>query len=313
MKCARIVLIAALILPVLSACKSAQVWDHTSEAILPVYMMVRRPVGYPANPKAGPGGTDYKAQTLPQSNTDMQCKPPLSLFDGLDKMGIEQCLISINQDPPKEPVTYRLILKDQPVLSLQFVEDKTPPCLKETLAEIPVPREVFYEAYAPDLRRNPEEPSCFATALDIYADEKMGVKLPLSKSELVIKFPLMGARPSPKPSVSPSSEPETSASITPDDSPDSTPSPKPITKQNLEELDAQLLSWALAPFFHEDKKGFIGRVVPEVICDRCLGEKRKDHRLGPAPETWPKAIPRPAPKIEDYERLKKEAAKKKTH
>ena len=160
-----------------SASKDLKPQDHAISQLIPHTLHFRRTPVSGADPFAEPGGTDYRVETPP--NERMNCEPVSILFLEIDLPKTRACLASIQE--PQE-VFFRLQRAPAPSLVLEDGE-KTPPCLKELLPTIAVPREIFFETV--------EEagPACYGARLDIEEDELFWVKLPIAKKSLRLEFP----------------------------------------------------------------------------------------------------------------------------
>lgn len=213
-------------------------------------LRVRRPMGAPVDPKAGPGGTDYRADPLPNEHLD--CEKVDGILASIRLPELQQCLTSLRSSRETKVVLYRLRREHRPYLELQDPEE-APPCLRETLPRIPVARELFFQSneYAGRMY-------CYASRLEVEANEILGVRLPGAQYELKVELPLKQV---------PQNGPETLRLIS---------------------------AWSLTPFFN-GKNGVVrAKIVPDPICRRCIGEKemlRDDH---PDPSFWPVPIPSPS-------------------
>lgn len=225
--------------------------------ILTETLRVRRPKYRGANPKADPGTKEYKSEA--PVGSDFDCRRPGWMLRGRDLLQIRQCLLSfedINEEEEDVTLeyTYRLIRKNQPYFELEglkdYLEDKEAKdedwkenCMYELLAQIPVPREIFYQSLEGG------EPVCYSSRLGIEGNRVFGVKTPLKKFEMKIRFPLRI-----------------------EESPN-----------NNADVVRLLVAWGLTPFFGGGKdQDFIpAKKVPDMICNRCLGRARRTNVGGP--------------------------------
>lgn len=213
----------------------------------------RRPSGPGADPRVGPGGPDYFGSPLPDSRLD--CRPHEALHSGAPVEKIRACIAGL---PPGTRVSFRLRREPVPELVLDGPDESDkpellPPCFRELLGRVPVPREIFFQS------REEGELLCYSSRVNIEADEirALGVKWPLSKTVLNVTFPI---------SEAPGGAPGSAGEI---------------------DIRSLLLSWSLAPFFKEGKSELEAFIVPDRICQVCLGEKAFLGPNDPAPPAWP--------------------------
>lgn len=207
-------------------------------------LRVRRPLATGVDPQAIPGGVDYLAQPVP--NAQFDCEPLESMYHELSLPKIRACIASV---PPQTVLRYRLRRLPVPVLELlESAPELVPACIKELLAKIPVPREIFFQS---DEKGGL---SCYSARLDLESDDvpAVGVKWPLTKTWVRIDFPI-----------------ETGI---------------PETDRKMVLL---LASWSLAPFFDEEDSTVTSRYVPERFCIKCLGDKNLIRPGGPPIRLWP--------------------------
>lgn len=243
---------AVVTVTTVSACSSAPS-DYESEGssatraagirrvqrLYPSDFRFRRPKSRPADPRMGPGGDDYVAETKPNARFD--CEKPKDLFRGFDMESVLRCVKELAVGYRLE---YELVREAQPywkLLTGAIDLSEVPICARETLAVIPVPREIFFFAPDPAFRQQ-----CHSSRLEIEADEVLGKKFSdvFARRLLEVKFPL-------------DQEPKSS-----------------------EEAERLLLGWALTPFFQraeDDAKGmgFDSKLVPDAICKACFGEIKR--------------------------------------
>jgi hypothetical protein len=246
------------ILATLAACTSAQKSEesgniHRLHRLILQNLQVRRPVGPGADPKVGPGGPDYLAQTLP--NAKLDCDSLENLYKDLKMPVIRTCLNLISN---RTVIRYRLRRLPVPVLVLDTKASQVenppegqvgnlPACILEYLSTIPVPREVFFQS------NEIGELSCYSSRLNIEADDipGLGVKWPLTRTLLRVDLPLK----------------------------------KPLeTDQKGVEL---LASWSLSPFFDEESGEISSRLVPEHLCGKCYGKAKFYKKDDALPALWP--------------------------
>jgi hypothetical protein len=211
----------------------------------------RRPQGASADPQAGPGGSDYQSQPLPNSNLD--CEPAENLFQGLQLSAIRACLSSANLSAQDFILTYSVQKSIQPLLILRKEDVKKdephrPACVDELLGSIPVPREIFFQGVR-DIKKG--ELGCFAAGLTPDTSPLLGFRLNTEKTEIDIKIP--PARP----------------------------------LKTTQDVRLLLMSWALRPFWSSQRNQIESRVVPDRMCRLCIGEKNLVHVQVPRVPLWP--------------------------
>jgi hypothetical protein len=230
----------------------------------PAHIRIRRPSYEPAWPQSNPGGTDYKSQPSPPS-ANLDCEGIESLLSGVKVSEFRSCLESLKGDKDEFKVIYLLMRETQPRLVLQ-VDKNTPDCLAESVPTLPVPREFFFQTipyYQPGQQYSKEvikERSdtgpyyeCYATGIDIHADEFLGEKVPKAQWKLEIRFPIL------------------------------VPPPTDVEAKRL------LLGWMVSPFFKKEKREWVipSRVVPRTLCKECFGEDSLLKTGAPLPLLWP--------------------------
>lgn len=255
---------------VFTACSGASKKPYRVTSMIASTLAIRRPPGAPADPKSGPGGADYKSEPLP--NAKLDCESGGTWLESLPLEKIRICLASI---PSGVEATYRLIRDAQPWLELQDPDD-APPCLREELSSIPVPREIFFQHRSAGRIEEPARErglspiqtnlardtangaalGCFNLRLPIEADRTMGFRLPVKKWALRIAFPL-------------------DAGV--------------LGEAAISRL---LTAWALTPLWVTDEGGEVPvNWVPDSLCKRCLGPDRFIEKAPVDPE-WNPAWPR---------------------
>jgi hypothetical protein len=176
------VILRVLVCAAFTSCSSAPVQPKSVRKILPFNLQVRRPPGPGANPHAGPGGEDWTSRPLPTAKLD--CESAVALVQAMPLGEIRACLSSLgtgNQTAPE--ARYRL--RPEPVPKLELLDPEgAPECLRRVLPEIPVPREIVFQA------RVEERVDCYASRLDLEAGTVFGVRMPWKKWNLKLRFPL---------------------------------------------------------------------------------------------------------------------------
>lgn len=204
---------------------------------------VRRPGGPGADPRATPGGVDFYSAPRPGANYD--CQKLAEIYQALPIAKLKDCIAELQ----KTGAVFQYRVRKLPVPVLELEEPEVAPvCVRETLATIPVPREIFFQS------AEEERLECYGSRLAIESDEVpgFGVKWPLSKARVRVSFPLQ-------------------------------PFPDQLTNENVATL---LGTWSLAPFFNEAGE-IAAKIVPEKICKQCLGPANwLDPEGGPVPH-WP--------------------------
>ncbi len=155
-----------------------QVSEYHLHRLIPYTLRVRRPTGEGANPKAGPGGTDYRSNPLPDSHFD--CKDVASLFSETKLADVRACIAKVQSSAR---ASYRLRRGATPYYELDESDDAAA-CLRTALPLIPLPREIFFQSNEGDRL------ACYASRLPVEGDEVVGFKLPISKQALKLDFPL---------------------------------------------------------------------------------------------------------------------------
>jgi hypothetical protein len=151
--------------------------EYHLHRFIPYTLRVRRPPGPGANPKAGPGGIDYRSDPVPDANFD--CKEVAWLFKDLKLEDLRACIAHAKGGR----AVYLVRRLPVPYLELQE-EDDMPACLKAVLATIPLPREIFFQSVEGDRL------ACYSTRLAIEANEVVGFKMPIDKAEVRLDFPM---------------------------------------------------------------------------------------------------------------------------
>lgn len=230
--------------------------EHALKQLIPYTLKIRRPTSPGADPKAGPGGTDYQSDPLPDENFD--CREVSWLFREIDLVEARACLAVLSAPPTpdseqaaKKPISHLLFtVRWLPVPELEldasgFDEGSAANCLKKVLSHLPVPREIFFQSNEGDRL------ACYSSRLAVEANEIAGFKLPIKKTALRVELPL-----------------------------------KPLPKDDAE-TRMLLMTWALTPFWNREKNTLAAHLVPDGICRRCLGEKTMLGPTDPAPVPWP--------------------------
>jgi hypothetical protein len=153
--------------------------EHRLGTLVLYNLQVRRPVGPGADPSAEQGEPGWKSDPLPDARLD--CKPATSLFVSVSAPRLRSCLESLQKK--QSSVEYALKREVQPIFALED-EAKAPPCLKELIPRLPVPREIVFQA------EEEKELRCFTSRLDLDAEKVFGVKLPFNRYRLKLEFPL---------------------------------------------------------------------------------------------------------------------------
>lgn len=241
-------LVAGAISVLGSGCASKPVEFRTLDDLMASPLRVRRPNSKAADPQAGPGGEDYRSEVPPDQKLD--CQDPKELVSGFDWPSLLSCFEKAASREKPVKLIYKLSRETRPVLELEE-EPLTPSCIKKTLREIPVAREVFFLNFLKV--KDEDKLTCFASRVSVDSDQALGMrKLPKGRFELTITLPM---------------------------------EPGPRT---VDEAQRQMLSWSLTPFFWEEGDGNLrAKIVPEMICGQCFGDpkvlKARDY---PVPK-WP--------------------------
>lgn len=176
-----------LVLIFSSACASSQKSDkHLLKQIFLYNLHYRRPPQIGARFQAESREGDYESK--PKPNHKLDCEPLKSLFAGMDLVAIRQCLASVNADSQVKRISYQLMREITPFLKLELEEDeddKTPACFQQVLQILPVPREVYFQAF------EAERLSCYNSRISLEADEGQGISNILSNTRLNLNFPLV--------------------------------------------------------------------------------------------------------------------------
>jgi hypothetical protein len=178
--------------------------------------------------------------------SDPACKPPEWLFSSINHDELLRCLS--DEFGQISRLEYKLVWGDLPELVLEDPE-LAPACMLQNLPKIPVPREFFFLADAPDRK----DPLCYASGLPERPDQIKGITLPIAKYSVMVEVPVV---------------------------------PKPRTHADL---DRVLSSWALAPFYWvKEEQKISAKVMPDAICRACFGSDldKIEERARTSP-TWP--------------------------
>ena len=154
--------------------------EHEIQKVFINKMRVRRPLGEGADPKAGPGGLDYRSDPLPNERLD--CETLTTMFEGVDLRGLRACFAKLTAETPA--VSYRLRREHRPYLELENPDD-APACLRLELLRIPVPREIVFQS--------PEKGhyTCYSARVDLEANQLWGgLKVPTDRLSILMRFPL---------------------------------------------------------------------------------------------------------------------------
>lgn len=167
------------------SCSSTPKNTHFISEVMVGQIKVRRPPSVSAHPDSVPGGVDYESNPRPDQQYD--CKDPSVLLSGVQLKALRSCLFALQKSSTQAPLSfeYRLIRQTTPVWLLQEDSDseKPPSCLKQVLAEISVPREIFFQAKEKDH-------SCFSAGIDLEASKVLGIELSKNKLSLILNFPM---------------------------------------------------------------------------------------------------------------------------
>lgn len=201
-------------------------------------LRVRRPSGPGADPDAGPGGADYRGQPPPDDRLD--CREISELFA---KVSPERAIACLKSVAPGTEVIYRLRRDPVPELALMDPEDLKgrSACLARELPSLPIPREIVFQDKNGD---------CYTSRLDIEADRVLGIRLPLAKLGVEVKFPL------------------------------ETPLPGEDALKRL------LASWVMTPFWNSETGTVPGRYLTRALCEVCIGKTNLLKKNQP-PRLWP--------------------------
>lgn len=225
-------------------CAGKPVEFRTLDDLIASPLRVRRPNSRPADPQAGPGGEDYRSEVAP--NQKLDCQDPKEILNGYDWPSLLSCFEKAASHEKPVSLKYRLRRDKQPVLELEE-EPLTPSCIKKTLREIPVAREVFFLNFYQD------KLTCFASRVSIDSDQMLGMrKLPKGRFELTINLPME-------------------------------PGPRTVDEAQRQMLSWSLTPF----FWEEGDGNLRAKIVPELICGQCFGDpkilKARDY---PVPK-WP--------------------------
>lgn len=199
------------------------------------WIRVRRPAAESADPKAGPGGSDYRATPAPDERLD--CQSLETLLQPVVSDALVSCLQTLNTQFGAEGAEarefgYRLVRETQPKLELQDA-DEAPECLKTVLPSIPVPREIFFM-----VRDRQDRLACLSSRVPMDAGDFLGVRLPAKGVEVRLKFP------------------------------------DPNLPKDRAAAGRWLQAWVMTPYFYFEQDHKIqGKYVPESICGQCFGDR----------------------------------------
>ena len=156
-----------------------QVSEYHLHKLVPYTLRVRRPSVPGANPKAGPGGTDYRTDPLPDEHLD--CHDTAWLLREVPLEPLRQCLMTVRKNTS---VNYSVRWLPVPRLELDEDSAEDAPCLRKTLPQLPLPREILYQSMESG------RAACYSSRLAIESNEIAGFKLPMHRLEVRIALPL---------------------------------------------------------------------------------------------------------------------------
>jgi hypothetical protein len=176
-------------------------------------------------------------------NERLDCETVDALFRGVDLAAVRDCLKEMREPRALE---FRLMRSARPELRLQETED-TPACARTALATLPVPREIIFQSMAEG------HLTCYASRLDIEADQVLGARVPWRRMVVRAELPL---------DVPPETDAQTARVVT---------------------------GWVLSPFWGEAGRQVDAKIVPDSICRTCLGTRPADpsEALDLHPGVWP--------------------------
>ena len=156
---------------------------YSLHQLIPSTLRVRRPGVAGADPKAGPGGSDYRTDPLPDARLD--CKDDTWLFGEINLDALRSCIVQISAArSPALKVFYVVHRVPTPYLELE-VEKSTPACLVSGLPMIPMPREIFFQS------TEGGRLACYSSRFQIEANEVAGFKLPIDQAGVTLEFPML--------------------------------------------------------------------------------------------------------------------------
>lgn len=176
--------------------------EHFIHKLVAQNMSVRRPGVRGALPKAEKGEAGYLSETLP--NAKLDCVTLKELFKEIKVKEVRQCIANLFEAPksspspgagelidleeaPERPLSYTLYYVLDRTFSPSLVledDSELPPCIKEVLPRIPVPREIFFQS------TEEGKLQCYSARLNVEANQMAEVRLPMAKVKLKIVLPL---------------------------------------------------------------------------------------------------------------------------
>ena len=232
--------------------------DRVLRKVVLQNMNFRRPPAPGADPKVGPGGTDYRSDPVPSDR--FNCEPMPALFSAIHPKTVRDCLASLD---PNLELLYRLKRQAVPFLELEDADD-APECLRKELLRIPVPREIIFQSVEPmpnpygEMHEEDNRLNCYSSRIAVEADEILGSKVPTHK--LMVRIHVGAGK-------------------------------APASDGDMIKL---LTTWAIAPFWDEDEK-LHATMMPDAICNRCMGAKSLFKNSEPLPPLWPEPVAEPSP------------------
>lgn len=190
----------------------------------------------------------------PAENFD--CADPESFFRGLDLGAIRNCFTAIALRGEAFEAQWNLAKEERPSLVLRDPED-APACLRTSLGNLPIPRELVYVVPNEATGRG----ECYTSRLALGGGDVLGWELPRAKVRLQVRFPLKAMPASPA------------------------------------EAARTLQAWILTVFRGGSREGgnFRGRFLPTRYCAKCLGiPERSDGgppRIALPTSIWPSPDP----------------------
>ena len=122
-------------------------------------------------------------------NDQLGCQTQEEFWSKLDSSSVLKCLADLQAEAetqkPSErrPLFYNLVRHAQPKFEFEK-EANFYPCLKKVLREIPVPREIVFEA------NREGRVECYASCLNVESNEWLGARFPWNGIQLKLDFPL---------------------------------------------------------------------------------------------------------------------------
>jgi hypothetical protein len=173
--------IALCLFALFTSCVSAETEknNHPLHSLIVSNLRFRRPITPSIDPKVGPGGTDYRIESVNGAKSD--CQNQEKFFKELKLDDVRTCLKGL-----KQSVTLHYLLRrdDLPYLELDLDEsDEIPDCVQKTLAKIPVPREIIFQS------SEEGELHCYSSRLDIELDRFLTARLPIHRFVLEVELP----------------------------------------------------------------------------------------------------------------------------